>query len=93
MDPLVRHEIIKQAVERYGDRAQLRKCQEELCELSVAISHYLDGRENSLGRVREEVADVWVMIEQCFVIFGDFLVMREVDYKVERLAKRMEKGE
>ena len=77
--------LYEQAVKTYGAESQVRKAVEELTELSVALLHSLDGRGDT-ENIREEMADVEIMIEQMHVIFGygDYRQVKE-----RRLAERL----
>ena len=77
--------LFEQAVKTYGAESQVRKAVEELTELSVALLHSLDGRGDT-ENIREEMADVEIMIEQMHVIFGygDYRLVKEA-----RLAERL----
>lgn len=61
--------IYAEAANRYGMSSQLRQTQEELAELSVAISHFERGRTDETP-VLEELGDVYVMLCQCAELFG-----------------------
>ena len=77
--------LFEQAVKTYGAESQVRKAVEELTELSVALLHSLDGRGDT-ENIREEMADVEIMIDQLHVIFGygDYRHFKEC-----RLAERL----
>lgn len=77
--------IFEKAVNKYGAENQVRKAVEELTELSVALLHSLDGRGDT-ENIREEMADVEIMLEQLHVIFGygDYRLIKEC-----KLAERM----
>ena len=77
--------LFEQAVKTYGAESQVRKAVEELTELSVALLHSLDGRGDT-ENIREEMADVEIMLEQLHVIFGygDYRLVKEL-----RLAERL----
>jgi len=70
--------IFEKAVNKYGAENQVRKAVEELTELSVALLHSLDGRGDT-ENIREEMADVEIMLEQLHVIFGygDYRLIKE----------------
>jgi len=70
--------IFEKAVNKYGAENQVRKAVEELTELSVALLHSLDGRGDT-ENIREEMADVEIMLEQLHVIFGygDYRIIKE----------------
>jgi len=76
--------IFEKAVNKYGAENQVRKAVEELTELSVALLHSLDGRGDT-ENIREEMADVEIMLEQLHVIFG------HGDYRLIKERKLMER--
>jgi NTP pyrophosphatase (non-canonical NTP hydrolase) len=76
--------LFEQAVKTYGAERQVRKAVEELTELSVALLHSLDGRGDT-ENIREEMADVEIMLEQLHVIFG------YGDYRLEKEARLAER--
>ena len=90
-----RNEIIKQAIAAYGKDAQTDICIEECSELIKALLKYRRNdrfgqtcNEHELTNIREEIADVQVMIDQMRLIYGD--TTQEEKYKLDRLAKRLE---
>lgn len=83
----------KRAIEKWGKEAQIRQCMEECAELIQALNKYLraeavGGREEAEARVREEMADVDIMLWQMMSIFGTYT--EEWETKVTRLEKRLE---
>lgn len=59
----------------FGDEHQLRKCAEECCELSTAILRLTNGCDGHTqaqchDNCMEELADVTIMIDQLWGIFG-----------------------
>jgi hypothetical protein len=86
------------AVHLYGERAQLRKVKEELCELVVAVSHWEEKREGATDEVLEEIADVEIMLEQLKVIVSGGMespltawqeFRKAKDVKIKRLSDRV----
>ena len=90
-------EIFKKAIEHYGPQNQMMQTMEELSELSVAIIkciRYPDKIETK-QHITEEIADVLIMIDQLKIILDikDYEINCYKDYKLNRLNKRIEKGE
>ena len=90
-------ETLKKAIEHYGSQNQMMQTMEELSELSVAISkciRYPDKIETK-QHVTEEIADVLIMIDQLKIILNikDYEINCYRSYKLDRLNKRIEKGE
>ena len=82
--------ILRRAIEKYGNRAQINMALEEMGELIVALQHELRGRA-SLVEVCEEVADVQIMMEQLALIFDKDIVRNYYDAKIKRLEQRLNK--
>ncbi len=88
---LTQTEILKLAIETYGTDEQSRMCQEEMSELSVALNkHHREHSEKTLRGVREEIADVCVMMQQAKMMFGEKEVDKIIMQKVQRLKGRLE---
>ena len=87
--------ILQNAIDTWGPRTQTVKAMEELAELIQALSRrllcmYLNapGGNAALENVREEMADVSIMLNQLELIFGD--TTEEEIKKLEALEKRIE---
>src|SRR5690606_40282290 len=91
-----RDEILKKAIETYGEENQLNKLQEECAELIAAISRY---RENPVEQknyinVIEEAVDVETVLLQLLNYTFPDQVVEYIRYdKAERLARRLEEKE
>lgn len=91
-----RDEILKKAIETYGEENQLNKLQEESAELIAAISRY---RENPVEQknyinVIEEAVDVETVLLQLLNYTFPDQVVEYIRYdKAEKLAKRLEEKE
>ena len=91
-----RDEILKRAIETYGEEHQLNKLQEECAELIAAISRY---RENPVEhknyiKVIEEAVDVeTVLLQLLNYTFPDQVVEYIQHDKAEKLAIRLEEKE
>lgn len=84
--------VLKDAVIRYGAKAQLRQLQEECAELIAAINHCFRGRENASMEFLEEFVDVYVVMFQLYIAAKsplDFYQMLEI--KMARLKERLSK--
>ena len=74
------NKILKEAIETYGDKAQINKAVEELAELIVAIHH------NDRAAIVEEIADVEIMLELVKYILG--ISEKEIDgVKTDKLIR------
>lgn len=89
-----RNELYKLAVDKWGKREQLDMMQEEATELALACRKYIrDPEENRFNDFMEEIADVEIMIEQMKFMFSpsaSALIEMQVNYKLNRLKKRIE---
>ena len=86
-----REEILKSAIARYGNAAQMIIAMEEMAELTKELSKFLRGAHNE-DAIAEEIADVRIMLDQLEIMFdcaGAAAVYKAA--KVERLRKRLEK--
>jgi NTP pyrophosphatase (non-canonical NTP hydrolase) len=88
-----RTEILQKAIDAYGEPMQEDICIEEMSELTKALIKYrrAHGAEKYAVRdnIREEIADVQIMLDQMRMIYGD--TMEQENFKVQRLEKRLEK--
>lgn len=84
-------ELYKFAIERYGDEAQINQGIEEMAELIQVINKFRRNPcEETLKGIKEEIADVEIMLEQYKIIFGATLpVDRIKSNKLQRLAERL----
>lgn len=53
-----------EALNQWGEKAQLDMVVEELIELALAVQHYKRGRKKARESVVEEMADVMLMLDQ-----------------------------
>ncbi|MDR1946416.1 MAG: hypothetical protein LBQ51_04535, partial [Desulfovibrio sp.] len=61
--------IAEAALQKWGLEAQLRQLQEECAELIVAVSHLIRNRSGAIDAVSEEMADVRIILDQCWIAF------------------------
>ena len=80
----VERKISNDALAVYGVNEQLQRGMEECCELGVAISHYLRGRDDSVQKLAEEIADVELVCVSLREVVGDWLVDK---FKVDKWAR------
>ena len=83
-------EVLGKAVITYGYVHQTIKAAEELSELLVALNKWLGMSENEdyiRDNIREECADVEIMLGQLKIIFGDWSDWKH--YKMDRLEERI----
>lgn len=83
-----RTEIERKAIKAYGHKKQEDICIEEMSELIKAIiKNRRYSSTETRQSIREEVADVQIMLDQMRMIFGPTLI--EEDAKLTRLAGRL----
>ena len=81
--------IMERAIETYGKESQILKTIEEMSELTKALLKYsFEDTGIYWAAVREEMADVFVMLSQMELIFGDVTDI-EIE-KLERLERRLD---
>lgn len=81
--------ILLQAIVEYGKDAQTDMMIEEMSELTKALLKHrrYPGDESTVDNIREEMADVQIMLDQMRIIYGDDSQYRE--QKLHRLAQRL----
>lgn len=79
-------EIMRAALERYGEGSQIKKAIKELGELIVALA------KEDVVNIKDEIANVGIMLDQlCLILDYDPESRRQ--YKLGRLRRRMGMGE
>lgn len=84
--------ILSRAIAKWGAALQTDLLQEECIELALAIQKYKrPGGDSSqkFADLIDEIADVRIMIEQAYLLFDRDLINERVQYKLERLEKRL----
>lgn len=83
--------ICKQAVEKYGNNAQMDMVIEECSELIQAISKNKRGKNNRQN-IAEEIADVEIMLEQLKIIMDICNTEVEIwkQFKINRLSEKLD---
>ena len=72
-----------------GYRAQKEKAIEEICELGTELARDIQG-EGVRERITGEMADVYVMLAELLLIYGNQSEVREVaEAKIRRTLERM----
>jgi len=83
--------LYKDCMEFWGFEKQARMAQEECGELIVSISHYLRGRKNATADLVEEIADIYLMLNQLISYFGENMIMDIVGWKSDRIKEKLER--
>ena len=91
-------EILQKAIDTYGKDAQQDMCIEEMSELTKAICKIKRNRYNITNKLKEdlyeEIADVYIMLEQLEMIFDCEPEVRDLmAYKIRRLEGRLREDE
>lgn len=89
-----RTEILQEAIKKYGINNQCNMCIEEMAELTKELlklrrESTQAGYKSRQKNIKEEIADVQIMLDQMKMIFGDTAEQEEL--KVNRLKERMER--
>lgn len=82
--------LYERALTIWGSDAQETMVFEELGELTTALARYKRGRA-MVEDVITELADVTIMCEQMAILFGYEKYKDEIERKLERLKKRLDK--
>ncbi len=86
-----RIELYKTAIDRWGHQAQKFMVMEETGEMLNALAKTERNRATAED-VITELADVSILMEQMAVIYGYDQFVKEKEYKLQRLKKRLESG-
>ena len=84
-------QLLQEAMQLYGEEAQINMAVEECGELIAAINQHRRGRCDS-EELAGEVADVIITANQLALIFGEEVVARQINRKMMRLAERLNKS-
>lgn len=92
-DRMLRDTVLRDAVRTWGMEAQQRMMIEEMSELTKALCKLARANigaeaEFAVGSIREEMADVQIMLDQMKVMFGD--PVSQERKKIDRLRRRLE---
>lgn len=82
--------ILEAAIDTWGTEMQIVVAIEEMSELTKALTKYIraDDAATIVTNIREEIADVGIMLNQLSLIFGD--TAEEEIRKLNRLRRRIE---
>lgn len=82
--------ILEAAIDTWGPEMQIIVAIEEMSELTKALTKYIraDDAATISASIREEMADVGIMLNQLSLIFGD--TTEEEIRKLNRLWRRIE---
>ena len=81
----VSEDILKKAINTWGERAQLLMVLEEMSELQKEILKNINRGKDNVDQIIDETADVEIMLEQLKYIFG---IHKQVEDRIPvKLAK------
>jgi len=83
-------DIYKRAIEKWGVKAQVDQLIEECAEVIEAVSHYRRGK-CSADDVRGELADLYIMVAQMRLIYGEEMCDEAIAEKLESLEAKLER--
>lgn len=81
-------QVLEEAIQKFGQKSQLIKTIEEMGELQIEIAKILNADARELTII-DEIADVAIMLQQLTLIYGEDLVSQRINYKIDRLKKRI----
>lgn len=85
----IRKKIYEEALNQWGDVAQMDMAIEEMSELTKELCKRFRGEDN-VRQIAEEIADVTIMLEQMRLLFDvNSEVEMVIDQKCCRLAERL----
>ena len=85
--------VEREAVSTYGTTSQLIVAVEELSELQKELTKQLRGT-GDINNISEEMADVYIMLDQLGIIFGNRSLVQNWKYKkLKRLEQRIMNGD
>ena len=102
--PNVDTEVLNKAIDYFGTPEQIDKTIEELSELTKALlkeryARMTEHHTEAIDNVCEELADAIIMLNQIAIIFTERYhafrreeLQRMIDFKIERLKGKLEKG-
>lgn len=86
-----REEILRKAINTYGEQPQVDVAIEEMSELTKALLKYRRNEDMSVNRrlnnILEEIADVSIMLDQLRMIYGS--TEKQEEFKLKRLNDRL----
>ena len=94
MSEIDRKKAYQTFLDSWGEKAQIMMCVEEMSELTKALCKYLRFKKHGIPddldyNIKEEIADVFNMINQLKMIFGEEEIMKIADEKIERTLKKL----
>lgn len=87
-------EICRQALETWGEEAQMLMVLEEFAELQKEILKNINRKKSNIEEIVDETADVYIMLEQLKINYNiEKEVEKRIEYKLkERVSKRLKEA-
>ncbi len=84
-------ELLHEAVVQWGEDTQVLKAIEEMSELTreLAREPYTD---NNLAEIQDEIADVWILLEQMTILYGESEIENQIAKKLDVLESKLDGG-
>ena len=82
-----RNKLYTRAITLFGSEKQILVAVEELAELQKELLKNINRGKNNRDRVIDEIADVMIMVEQLYIIYG--IKHHEIDDHVETKLERL----
>jgi len=83
--------LYKDCMDFWGFEAQAKIMQEECAELILAIFHLFRKRKGAASNTMEEIADVYLMLQQMMFYFDKEAIMEIVHQKSDRVKAKLER--
>ena len=92
---MIKREILLEAIEKWGELAQIEMIEEECIELTLALQklkRVRSDKQKKINNVIDEIADVSIMIAQAKIIFDEKLINERIEFKMNRVKERLKEG-
>lgn len=84
-------QIMRRAIDQYGERNQTIKAIEECNELGCVLARSLTSPQRvSKEEIVTEIADVWIMVNQLSAMYSPCEINDEIERKLNRLEQRLD---
>lgn len=80
-------ETYQAIINKEGEKHQALICCGELAELSAELSRYFNQTRKNDEKVIDEIADVYITLNQMMLIFDSEKIDNRIKYKLDRLNK------
>lgn len=87
--PMMNASLMRLILNTWGEKLQLATAIEEMAELTAVLGRILRGRDTDIEHLRDEIADVMIMVEQLRFMYGPEQVDERRRLKILRLLDRL----